>query len=248
MTGHELWKILDQLKGEGYEWIDLSYEVSPQTPHYEGFRDLQINEVLSFAEHKVCSREYTLVSQYGTHVDPPGHFVEGARPLDKITVREMVLPLCVIDASARAAADPDYGLTKEDLLDWEKINGPIPAGSFVAMRTDWHQRQGPAFLNKDAQGDCHYPGWTLPALQFLCEERQVGAIGHEPPDTDPAVTAKTALWAGELYYLKQDKYQVEMLRNLDRLPAAGAVIFCTFPALKDAPGFTARCFAITPKG
>lgn len=247
MTNPELWNILEQLKSDRYHWVDLSYEVSPRTPHYEGFRDLQIDEVLSFARHKVCSREYTVVSQYGTHVDPPFHFVENGRPLDKITVREMVFPLCVIDVSAQAAADPDYGLTAEDLQDWEKIHGPIPAGSFVAMRTDWHKREGAAFFNKDAQGDCHYPGWTQPALRYLCETRQVGAIGHEPPDTDPAITAKTALWAGELYYLKRDRYQIEMLRNLDQLPPTGAIIFCTFPAVKDAPGFTARCFAIAPK-
>lgn len=246
MSMHKLWALAAELKTADYKWVDLSYEVSPQTPHYEGFNDLQINEVLSFAQHKVCSREYTLVSQYGTHVDPPFHFIDGARPLNKIDLKEMVLPLCVIDVSARAAADHDFSLTVKDIEDWEARHGQVPQGSFVAMRTDWYKREGAAFLNKDANGDCHYPGWSLPALKYLCETRKVCAIGHEPPDTDPAVTQKTALWAGELYYLKQDKYQVEMLRNLDALPPVGGLIFCTFPAVKDAPGFTARCFAVCP--
>ncbi len=240
MPDMELWKILARLKSENFKWVDLSYEVSPRTPHYEGFSDLQIKDVLTFAEHKVCSREYNMVSQYGTHVDPPFHFVEGGRALEAISVRDMVLPLCVVDVSAKVAHDPDYALEMDDILAWEKRHGRIPEGAFVAMRSDWHKREGAAFLNKDAQGDCHYPGWSLPALQFLCEERDITAIGHEPPDTDPAVTAKTALWAGELYFLKQDKHQIEMLRNLDQVPPAGA--------LKDAPGFTVRCFAICPRG
>lgn len=246
MTNLDLWGLLKQLKSPACKWVDLSYEVTPQTPHYEGFNDLKINEVLSFAEHKVCSREYTMVSQYGTHVDPPFHFVESGRPLDKIELKEMVLPLCVIDMSRQAAADADLGMTVDDLKNWEAQHGPIPEGAFVAMRTDWHKREGQAFLNKDANGDCHYPGWSQPALEYLCEVRKICAIGHEPPDTDPACTQKTALWAGELYYLKQDRYQIEMLRNLDQLPPTGALIFCVFPAIKDAPGFSARCFAVCP--
>jgi kynurenine formamidase len=242
-----LWNFLAELKSGAYQWVDLSYEVSPQTPHYEGFNDLQIKDVLTFAEHKVCSREYNMVSQYGTHIDPPFHFVEGARSLEKITVQEMLCPLCVVDASAKVAANPDYALSDQDLMDWEKAHGQIPDRAFVVMRTDWYKREGAAFLNKDAQGDCHYPGWGLDALQFLCEKRQITAIGHELPDTDPAITTKTALWAGELYFLKQDKYQIELLRKLDRVPPTGALICAGFPAIKDAPGFTARCFAICPK-
>ena len=37
----------------------------------------------------------------------------------------------------------------------------------------------------------HYPGWDKAAIQWLVEERNIGAIGHEPADTDPGfVTTK----------------------------------------------------------
>lgn len=242
----ELWKILEELKSDKYNWVDLSYPVCGTTPHYEGFRDLQVNEIMSFSKEKVCAREYTMISQFGTHIDPPSHFVEGGRALHEIGVKEMVYPLCVIDVSETVAANHDYAMTVEDVQAWEAQHGPIPEGSFVAMRTDWYKREGAAFFNKDAAGDCHYPGWSVPALQYLCETRKIAAIGHEPPDTDPAEASKTDLWAAELYYLKKDKYQIEMLRNLDKLPPAGSLIFCTFPGITDAPGFTARCFAIAP--
>ena len=242
-----LWKMMTDLKSDKYEWIDLSYEVTSKTPHYAGFNDLVTYDILTFEEHNVCAREYKMISQYGTHIDPPSHFVQGARALHEIKPKEFAYPLCVVDASQKAAANPDYALTVDDLLEWEEKHGKIPADSFVAMRTDWYKRKGEAFFNRDEKEECHYPGWSKEALQFLCEQRNVGAIGHEPPDTDPAITTKTSLWAGELYFLQQDKYQVEMLRNLDKLPATGALIFVGFPCIVDAPGFTARCFAIFEK-
>ncbi|WP_343003733.1 hypothetical protein [Clostridium sp. 2218st1_F5_2218SCRN_220325] len=51
----------------------------------------------------------------------------------------------------------------------------------------------------------------------------------------------------EYYILSTGRFQIELLRNLDQCPATGAVIFCTFPKVKDATGFTARCFAICPR-
>ena len=242
----ELWKMLEKMKSEQYKWVDLSYKVDENTPHYEGFRDLQVKDIMTFDKEKVSAREYTMISQFGTHIDPPFHFVEDGKALDKIGVKEMIYPLCVIDVSKEVAENHDFGMDVEDIKKWEAEHGVIPEDCFVAMRSDWSKREGEAFFNKDENGNPHYPGWTKAALEYLCEVRKVAAIGHEPPDTDPAITAKTALWAGELYYLQQDKYQVEMLRNLDQLPPKGALIFCTFPAVVDAPGFTARCFAIAP--
>lgn len=243
----ELWNILGDLKSDKYKWTDLSYLVNEETHHYAGFNDLKINEILKFDKDNVSAKEFTMISQYGTHIDPPGHFVEGGRLLHEIGIEETAYPLCVVDVSDKVAQDNDYAITVEDLKEWEEKYGTIPRGCFVAMRSDWYKREGETFFNKDENGDCHYPGWSLEALKFLCEERHIAAIGHEPPDTDPAITTKTALWAGELYYLKQDKYQVEMLVNLDKLPPKGAIIFCGFPSIENAPGFTARCFAISPK-
>lgn len=51
---------------------------------------------------------------------------------------------------------------------------------------------------------------------------------------------------GERYILGQDKYQVELLTNLDQLPTRGAIIYAISPKPKDAPGFPVRAFAIKP--
>lgn len=50
----------------------------------------------------------------------------------------------------------------------------------------------------------------------------------------------------ECYVLKQDRYQIEMLTNLDKIPERGAIIFCIFVKQTNGTGFPVRCFAICP--
>ena len=76
------------------------------------------------------------------------------------------------------------------------------------------------------------------------EKRNVTAIGHETSDTDPPAISSKLGYVGETYILDQQRYQIELLRNLDQLPPTGALIVCGFPKVVDGAGFTARCFAI----
>lgn len=102
-----------------------------------------------------------------------------------------------------------------------KEHGTIEPGTFVALRTDWSKRWPniEKFENKDANGQQHAPGWGLDALKYLIEERRVEAVGHETFDTDASVdVVKNGDLVGERYILGQDKYQVELLTNLDQLP------------------------------
>ena len=43
-----------------------------------------------------------------------------------------------------------------------------------------------------------------------------------------------------------DRYQIEVMDHLDEPPATGAVIFCTFPKVRDGVGYPARVFAVCP--
>jgi kynurenine formamidase len=48
--------------------------------------------------------------------------------------------------------------------------------------------------------------------------------------------------------MKMDGYhfQIEVVANLDRVPAKGALIIVTWPKVEDGLGFSARAFAILP--
>ncbi|MDR1997584.1 MAG: cyclase family protein [Candidatus Margulisbacteria bacterium] len=251
-----LWAELEQLKS--YKWVDLSWEVSPQTPHWQGFDPLVVAPKYTFAEtlrdfggtenNSFAAFLYTLPGQYGTHTDFPGHFNPKGRKGDSYKVQDLVFPLVVIDGSAAVRKNLDYALTKQDILDFEARHGRIPAGAFVAFRSDWSKRPLNDFEAVDAAGVAHYPGWDIETLQFLVKERNIAAIGHETPDTDPAAVGSSAVgMIGENYILDQGRLNIELLKNLDQLPSTGAIIFVTLPNIKDGVGFTSRVFAIAPK-
>jgi kynurenine formamidase len=241
-----LWNMLESWKRE-CRWVELSRAVSPETVHWAGFPTMQEKQIFDVVKDGFTVHEYQIVGQYGTHADAPSHFVAGGRTIDTFGIKDMVLPLCVVSACEQCAANPDYALSVEDILAWEKRNGRIPEGAFVAFRSDWSKKGGMKEMqNADANGQNHYPGWSVDAIRFLVEERSVASIGHESSDTDPAVIAAAQGFPGELYILQQDRFQIELMVNLDQVPETGAVIFCTFPRVTGGAGFTARCFALCP--
>lgn len=236
-----LWNILSEIKKE-CRFVDLSHTVSPETPHWPGFPDMKDETLFSYEKDGFFVNEYRLVSQYGTHVDAPCHFIRDGRSAEMIGPEDMILPLCVIDVSAKAAADADYAASVQDIEDWEAEHGRIPDGAFAALRTDWSKRTD--MDNYDAAGNKHYPAWGLDTVRFLVEQRNVTAIGHETADTDPPAVSAVKGYEAEIWLFEQQRYQIELLKNLDLVPPAGAVIICGFPAVKGGAGFTARCIAV----
>jgi kynurenine formamidase len=247
-----LWKIRKILAEKRY--VDLTHAFAPGIPRWAGFPDETRKTIYWYDKRPdtlgagFFSEVYTHVGQWGTHVDPPAHFSKGGRTVDQIDPKEMVLPLVVIDVHEECAKNPDYTLSIERLRKWEADHGNVPNGAFVAMRTDWSKRWPDAdkMSNKDARGIAHYPGWSLPALKFLYEERKITASGHETTDTDPGVATTKDDYSLEAYILSTNHYQIELLTNLDQVPESGAIAIVTFPKPKDGSGFPARVFAIVP--
>lgn len=238
---NKLWEELKDFKSR-VEMVELSHPVSAETPHWAGFPPMEGEEIFNFKEHAFTAMRYSIVSQYGTHIDAPGHFTEGGRMLDELDPKDTILPLVVVDVVDKVKADADYVVTEKDILAHEKIHGTIPEGCFVALRTDWSKRRE-NFDNIDENGVSHYPGWSIPACEFLIKERKVKAIGHETSDTDASIISNEAGGLPvETYVLAQDIYQIELMRNLDKMPATGGVISVGYPNIVDGPGFSARCF------
>ena len=249
LTLSDAWQVIRTKK-----FVDLTHAFSPGIPRWKNYPD-EKRETLYGYEPGIgtmgsgfFAQSFTHVGQWGTHVDPPAHFVKGARTVDQINVKEMILPLVVIDVHAKAAGNPDYTITMRDVKDWEKRHGPIPEGAFVAMRTDWCKRwpDMKAMYNKDVGGTAHYPGWSLEVLKYLYENRKITASGHETTDTDPGIATSKDDYSLEAYILQQNHYQIELLTNLDQVPETGALVVATFPKPKGGSGFPARVFAILP--
>jgi kynurenine formamidase len=236
------------------KFVDLTHAFEPGIPHWKGFPD-EARETLYWYEKGrgkmgdgFYAQSYTFVGQWGTHVDPPAHFAKDGRTVDQIGLKEMILPLVVLDVHEQAERNPDYVCSMEDVKAWESRHGAIPANAFVAMRTDWSKRWPDAarMANKDAAGVEHYPGWSLEVLRYLYETRKITASGHETTDTDPGLATSKDDYSLENYILSHDHYQIEILANLDQVPEAGALAVVTFGKPKGGSGFPARVFAILP--
>ncbi len=230
----------------GKELVDLTNTFGVGAPVWSGFgqatmsaaSDPTTHEPYTIEKHGFRATFYSMVGQYGTHVDPPAHFDPNGITMDKIPLKDMILPLVVFDVTPLLGKDPNLALTVDDVQEWEKEHGKVPKGSVAALRTDMY---------KDWDTDPErfkrfpFPAWSLDAIKFLIEQRGVTAIGHEALDTDATESMESEIWL-----LQNDHYQIEVMANLDKVPATGAVIVVTWPKVENGLGFPAQAFAILP--
>ena len=141
MATPKLWSLLAELKSPSYKWVDLTHAFDDDSPHWQGFPAMTTKLVYDYKNGDIFqTQQFTVVGQYGTHVDAPIHFYPEGRTLDEIEVTEFTYPLCVIDVHNQVAANPDYALSIADIRIFEESYGQIPDGAFVAMRSDWCKR------------------------------------------------------------------------------------------------------------
>ncbi len=241
-----LWDIYKTLSAK--EFVDLTHAFRSGIPKWKGYPDEKRKTIYEYRSDGFWAEQYTIVGQWGTHADPPAHFHQGLRTLDKIPVKEMVAPLVLIDISEKAQKNADTVLSVDDVKKWETKHGKVPEGAFVVCKTGWSLKWPDLDLmqNRDAKGIMHYPGWSVEALKFLIQERYIIAIGHETTDTDPGFNVSADRYPAQAYVHGENRYQIELLDNLDRVPEYGALAIVTFPKPENGSGFPARVFAILP--
>ena len=230
----------------GKEFVDLTHSFSPTTPVWSGFGQATMTAAADPKTHEPYTIEksgfrtifYSMVGQYGTHVDPPAHFDPDGMTMDQLPLQQMILPLVVLDITPLLATDPNHALSVDDIKAWEKDHGQVPAGSFAALRTDMYKDWD---SNPERFKRAPFPAWSLAAIKFLFDERKVTAIGHEAMDTDTTDSMESETWI-----LRNNHFQIEVMANLDQVPATGAVIVVTWPKVENGFGFPARAFAILP--
>ncbi len=228
------------------KFVDLTHGFGPDTPVWSGFgqakmapaSDPKTKKPYTIKDDGFRTTFYEMVGQYGTHVDPPAHFAENGITMDEIPLKQTILPLIVLDNTPYQAKDANHAFSLADLKAWEKKHGRVPRGAFVALRTDMYKD-----FDKDPERfkRAPFPAWAFETIKFLYEQRGVTATGHEALDTDTTDKMESETWL-----LQQGHYQIEVMANLDKVPAKGALIVVSWPKVKKGLGFPARAFAILP--
>ena len=192
---------------------------------------------LSFGEHT------------GTHFDAPVHWITGRdlpdSAVDSLPTRTVMAPACIVDCSAEATRDPDFLLTVDHLRTWETAHGPIPAGSWLLMRTDWSKRSDPvAYQNFDAAGQ-HTPGPDVAAVEFLVHERKVLGFGSETIGTDAGQAAHfRPPYPCHAIMHGNGRLGLQCLANLDLLPPTGALVIAAPLKILHGSGSPVRALAL----
>ncbi len=235
------------------KYIDLTHAFSPTIAVWPGFgpakvrpavagRDIEgyvkIGQEFTYADHGFVATGYDLTTdQYGTQLDPPAHWDEYGATISDLPPTYAIRPLVVVDIHDKVAADEGYHATVDDIKAWEAEHGPVPEGSVVMIRSDWHKR----WSETERFAQAPFPGITLDALKYLHLERKILFHGHEPLDTDTTPTLE-----GEYWLMHNQFTQAEGVANLDQVPEAGALIAIGFAKPEGGTGGYARYVAIAP--
>ena len=236
--------------------IDLTQTLSEDTPtlvlppEFGQCAAFSREEISRYDERGVAWywNNFTVGEHTGTHFDAPVHWVSGRdlpdNALDTIDPKQFVAPAVVIDVSAKSAANPDYLLTVDDILDWEAQHGTIPPRSWVLLRTDWSKRSVEDYVNRREDG-AHTPGPSAEAVRFLVEDRDAHGFGVETIGTDAGQAhLLDPPYPAHALFHGAGRYGLQCLTNLDQLPPTGAVINAAPLHIENGSGSPLRVLAL----
>lgn len=230
--------------------VDLSHAYDENTvfwPTGKPFKHVQTAWGTTPQGYFYSSFDFAVSEHSGTHLDAPLHFAEGAAAADELPLERLIGPAVVIDVAAASKGDPDYALTAADIAGAEAVEGLIPSGAIVLIRSGWSARwpDRKAYLGDDRPGrtdDLHFPGLSPEAAEALAA-RGVDAVGIDTASIDPGPSldfrAHRVLAAAGVPAL-------ENLTNLDRLPPRGAEIIALPMKIAGGSGAPCRVVAVLP--
>jgi len=259
MSANTLKNFANALAEGEIETVDLTHTLDPDfpvivlPPEFGQCARFRVEEVSRYDERGPAWywRNFSCSEHTGTHFDAPVHWISGKdlpnASVDTIPTEAFVRGVCVIDCSKQCADDEDYLLTPELIQEWEQAHGEIPAGTWVLMRSDWSKRSGAEYLNLREDG-AHSPGPSADAVKFLIEERDIIGFGTETVGTDAgqAQHLSPPYPAHHLFH-GANKYGLQCLANLDRLPPTGAVLVCPPLKIKNGSGSPLRVLALVDR-
>ena len=223
--------------------IDLTHVMSPAFPTFDGAPGIELQKKYDFKKDGYNLNWWRLNEHAGTHLDTPFHFSEGGITAERISAETLVAPLAVIDVAAKAAQNPDYQVSRDDLLAWERKHGRLPDNCCVAMHAGWarHVADAVKFTGKDAAGVLHFPGFGPEATEWLLRQRRAVGLAVDTLSLDhgPSKDFKT-----HLMWLPSGRWGLENVANLDKVPAIGATLVVGLAKVKDATGGPARLIAL----
>jgi len=225
--------------------IHLSHVIDIDIPQWSGDPTVEFETVAELNNDGYYLRRFSLGEHSATHINAPNSFHRSGVGIDQYPAQSLVVPAVVIDICQATAVNPDYALTIADVLAWEEEYGEISVGCLVILNTGWQKKwlDKSAFLNHDAQGIAHFPGFGSDATQFLLDERQIAGVGIDTHGVDPGQDNSFAI---NHLVLEKPRIVLENLTNLDQLPPKGTTLAIAVLRLRGGSGSPVGVLAFVP--
>lgn len=223
---------------ENFTIIDLTHSLSSSIPIWDNSCGFQL-------EIGTDNDEIVINTSAGTHIDAPAHFFKEKETIDTLSLNKLLAPACVIDVSEKAT--DDYAISLRDIQNYEAAYGQIEKGCLVVGHTGWsrHWDDAKAYRNVDANGEMHFPTFSIQAIEYLLSKRIVG-IGIDSFAPEPIRFSNPSYPIHELLF-KEEKYIIENMANCACLPPKGAYIIALPLKVQKAGEAPARVIALIPK-
>lgn len=236
---------LEKLSLGEAEMVDLTHPLSLQTPVVPESAPFKVVELLTLEKDGQRVDRFSLADNTGTHVEAPARLLSSQATVDKLPTRQFIGPGVVVDVTTAVTQEPGYKVSKNDILQWEGDNGPVPPDAIVLIRTGWSARYATPerYWNADAAGKPVFPGISEDAVDFLVRERRVQALGIDTA----SLYEGSGNSAGQRLFLTSGKFHINNLQGLDQVPAKGSTIVAVPLRIQGGPGAPARVLAIIPK-
>jgi kynurenine formamidase len=225
--------------------VDLTHTLTsdfPFIPVKKLTYPFELVPMATLKENGVEANSWKIHEHLGTHTDAPNHFIEGQKSLDQLALKDLIVPVVVIDIEAKASKNSDAELTVEDINKYEKEFGKIPVHSCVMMYSGWEKHlKDSLFVGLDSKQVKHYPGFSNDAIKFLVKERNIAGIGIDVLSFDPGIDEN---YTGHKTLFEAGKWGVECVANLNKIPKTGATVIVAAPKVGKATGGFSRIIAV----
>ena len=231
-------------------WVDLTHEFSAETIYWPTAKPFTL-EVVSAQRtpggYYYAANNFSAAEHGGTHLDAPVHFAEGRWTSSQIPLDRLVGDAVVIDVQSRADSSADYRVDVDELADWERRYGAIPAGAVVLFRTGWGRHWpdrakylGTTLTGPEAVKELHFPGIDSTAAHRLVE-RQVRAVGIDTPSID---YGQSRTYPTHQILFAANIPAFENVANLERLPVRGSFVVALPMKIRGGSGGPLRIVAV----
>lgn len=196
--------------------IDLTHRLLPGIPTWPGDPELALAPVAGIDIDGWYLQRVSFGEHTGTHIGVAAHMTDGGITVDMLPAELLIRPAVVFDVRGSVERDAGYLLQVSTIDEWEEKHGRIEHGSIVLLNTGWDRYWEDEYFTD------MYPGYSLNAAQMLAEERGVVALGIDTAGIDGGADATFGV---NRYWLSGERYHLENLTALEKLPSRGATIF-----------------------